>query len=263
MIEKIKQNQTQSALPIDVTFLDILKTLAVIIMIIDHTGFYFFPGEEWFRAIGRIGMPVWFFLVGYAKGREITNPLFIGAIILIAMDWILFNSILAFNALVTIILIRLSIDLLMCYALYSRYILFLTIIILSLCYFGTSYVFEYGTLAFLFAMAGYITRHQVSLLKETFLSPYDLIGLKVFLFAIFCLTQNAQFGFSDPQFLFLGIGTALIMWTLNYLRPMTFPKLKNPMLIRLLHLGGRKTLEIYVAHLVFFKLILFTSFVLN
>lgn len=58
-------------LPREVTSYDLLKCAAVIIMVIDHVGFYFYPENLWFRAVGRIGFPVWFFLVGYARGRDI------------------------------------------------------------------------------------------------------------------------------------------------------------------------------------------------
>ena len=66
-------------LPKDLTSHDLLKAFAVIIMVIDHAGYYFFPDQEWWRAIGRIGFPIWFFLVGHARGRVISRKLIIGA----------------------------------------------------------------------------------------------------------------------------------------------------------------------------------------
>ncbi len=45
-------------LPRDLTSYDLLKTLAVILMIIDHVGHHFFPDEMWFRVVGRLCVPI-------------------------------------------------------------------------------------------------------------------------------------------------------------------------------------------------------------
>ena len=84
--------------------MDILKTVAIILMIIDHIGYYFFPENYWFRAIGRACVPVWFFLIGYANTRELPNRLLIAALILALADLILFQRVFSLNILVSFII---------------------------------------------------------------------------------------------------------------------------------------------------------------
>ena len=40
-----------------------LKLIAIITMVIDHTGAIFFPDQMWLRAIGRIAFPIFVFLL--------------------------------------------------------------------------------------------------------------------------------------------------------------------------------------------------------
>ncbi len=51
----------------------VLKMIAVIIMIIDHTGVIFFPEVMWIRAIGRIGFPIFAYFIAegflYTRSR--------------------------------------------------------------------------------------------------------------------------------------------------------------------------------------------------
>jgi hypothetical protein len=228
-------------LPSLVTHLDIIKTIAVIVMVIDHLGMYFFPDITWFRAIGRIGMPVWFFMVGYARGRDLPNRLLIGALVLAVADIVFFNRVFPMNALVTIIALRFTIDLIMGFILRSRYIFVLSSILMTLFYVATNLVVEYGTLALML----------------------DYVGFSILTFVAFCLFQNATFQFDDIQFAMMGILTFACMAILMTMRPMTFPQIKGGMVVRVLQYCGRNTLDIYVAHLLVFKVILFASLALK
>lgn len=48
---------------------DVLKLIAIITMLIDHIGFFFFPDEDIFRHIGRLSLPIFAYLItiGYTK----------------------------------------------------------------------------------------------------------------------------------------------------------------------------------------------------
>ena len=63
----------RQSLPKELTSYDLLKSLAVILMICDHIGYFFFPEEMWFRTLGRLCLPIWFFLIGYARGDEVSK----------------------------------------------------------------------------------------------------------------------------------------------------------------------------------------------
>ena len=248
---------TAKILPDTVTHLDLIKTFAVIIMIIDHIGMYFFNDWLWFRALGRIGgAPVWFFLIGYAHTRKIPDRLFIGALILAAADFILFQKVFAMSALVTIILLRLTIDHVMNFALQNRYLFVVSSVLLAFAYIFTQMLFEYGTLALFFAMAGYMTRQRERIERETFVTKWDYYGFLTFTFFMFIFMQNAIFGFDVVQFTFMALCTAAVMVVLVTMEPMTFPQIRQPQK-RFLMFCGRRTLDIYVAHLVLFKIIVF------
>jgi len=97
-------------LPKNMTSYDLLKTFAVITMIIDHVGYYFFPEQLEWRVVGRMSMPVWLFLVGYAKTRDIPEMLWMGGLILLAGNIIVGMPIFALNILFGIMVVRLTLD---------------------------------------------------------------------------------------------------------------------------------------------------------
>jgi len=254
---------TIKTLPNSVTFLDCIKTFAVIVMVIDHIGFYFFPELTWFRAIGRACVPVWFFMAGYANSREIPNKLWCGAFVLFAMDLFLFGNVFSLNALVTFILIRLSIDRFADVVLQSRYLFFLLSLILMLVYIPTNMVFEYGSHAFLLALLGYIVRHRDEVIERTFVTQKNIYGFMLFLLIGFCAMQNVVFGFSQAQFIFMAAMSAAVIIVLSQMQPQKTIEIKGEPLKRVLQFCGRKTLEIYVVHLIVFKVVIFVFLALK
>ena len=56
---------------------DLLKTLATVLMIIDHLGAYVFVQHTWMRILGRGAAPCFFFLIGYFPPKLPTKPLLI------------------------------------------------------------------------------------------------------------------------------------------------------------------------------------------
>lgn len=250
-------------LPIDVTYLDIIKTIAVIIMVIDHIGYYFFSENDWFRAVGRACVPIWFFLIGYANTRELPNRLLIGALILAVADLIILQRVFPINILVAFIVLRLTLDYIMGFLLRSRYIYALAFVLMALSFFATNIIVEYGTLGLVFAILGYVTRHKDKIMDQTFFRKSDYIVTIIFSFVIFCVLQNAQFGFSTVQFCVMATFTATAMAALITIRPMTFPQIKGKTAVQFLQYCGRNTLDIYVAHLLAFKVIIFVIYALN
>lgn len=245
-----------SAESLNLTSYDLLKAAAVIIMIIDHAGYYMFLDEPWWRAIGRIGFPIWFFLVGYSRGRDFSLSLFIGAAILVAANFICGLAVFPLNALVTIILIRLIIDPVMTFALrHLLCLLLVTIIVTGLIV--PSFAFsEYGTLGFLLAMFGYIVRHKPVIpgLHED--ADGVAKGMAIYCLIIFLLVQQLFFAFMQAPLLFMMCGTSLVIWILLNFRSQEFPRLTNVIphpVSGLIQLTGRHTMEIYVIHLLILK----------
>jgi len=240
-------------LPSEITSYDLLKALAVLLMIIDHVGYYFFPEEGWLRLIGRMCVPMWFFLIGYAQSRDLGLTLWGGALILVLANVITGMTVIPLNILGSMILVRLLLDPVMKLALRSVSALFGIGFILMFLILPSSVLTEYGTLGLLLAMYGYMVRRKGEFsnqLEEIF--PFA--AYVVFVFTVF---QMVNFGFDQQQVIVLGSGIAVVMAALYLFRPATFPGLTAALpgpAVWLVQLLGRRTLEIYVLHLVAFKL---------
>ncbi len=253
----IKLTPMINPLPKEITAYDLLKTFALITMIVDHVGFYFFPDMLWWRCVGRLSAPVWFFLVGYARGRDVPPALLLGGLVLILGNIVTGMSVFAINALFTIGIIRLSLDPVMRFALRSRRHLWTLSALLFICIIPSYFLTEYGTQALIIAMFGYFVRHKqdaITALKD------ERIVLHYMLFALlsFIVMQHIIFGFTPAQFVLMAAGTSLVWLTLYYFEPRTLPKITAATprpLVWITQLCGRRTLEIYVLHLLAFKVL--------
>ncbi len=242
---------TSKILPSSITSYDLLKTFAVVIMVVDHVGAYFFPDQLWWRSIGRIGFPVWFFLVGHASGRDLPLKLIIGAFLLMLGNFMAGMPIFPLNALVTIGVIRLLIDPVMERGLSAQKHLWGIAAMLMFLTLPSGLFTEYGTMALITAMFGYMVRHRDKINDDVLIFRFMVFALVTFI-----ILQQITFGFTPSQFLFMAIGTAMVRLGLYYFQPQTFPKLTDILggaATYVIQLCGRKTLEIYVVHLLAFK----------
>lgn len=246
-------------LPSVLTSYDFIKFATLFFMFVDHIGAYIYPDELWWRVLGRMGFPAWFFLAGYARGRDISKPLIIGTILLIIPGIILGQYILPINALGTIILIRLLIDKIATQAFKSEEQLIYTTFILFILGFATTLLFEYGTHAFLLALFGYAIRN-----KET-------LNLSKYTHSIFCAVvavsitwaQIFQFGFDFWQSIGCWVGMLFFSIILYRFEPKEYPKISELLpkfITKTIAFGGRYTLELYVIHLIILKVILYMSY---
>lgn len=247
----------QKNLPSAITSYDLIKAFAVIIMIADHLGYYFFPEQEWWRAIGRVGFPIWFFLVGFSRGRSVSRELIIGAGILAVASLILQSLVIPFSALVTIIIIRLMIDPVM--KLFMKGPEFAGSILIFLAVFAVPSweVCEYGFLALITAMFGNIVRNQEEYFPHSGSRRVAVLGMMLYTLGTFIFYEQLAFSFSLNAFLFMAIITSAVLLVLSEFRSVSYPGLSaqipasGQMAIQFL---GRRTLEIYVGHLVLFKI---------
>lgn len=246
----------QKNLPREITSYDLLKAAAVIIMVIDHTGLYLYWDQLWWRAIGRIGFPIWFFLVGYARSREIPPRLWAGAAVLGVANFFAGLPIFPLNALVTIILIRLTIEPVMRFALQGKGRLAAVAILMLLLIAPSCWLLsEYGTQAMCMAMFGYAVRRRAVVNGGRYAN-----GTIIFmgLWALLCFVGFEQLNFKFPPapFAVMAGGTTLVMAILYRFSPAVYPRLTAacPAPLRLLvQFMGRYTLEIYVFHLLLLK----------
>ncbi len=237
------------------TSYDLLKSLALFLMVIDHVGYFFFPENEWFRVIGRASMPIWFFLVGYARGREIPRMLWVGALALIASNIVLGGELFPLNVLVSIMFVRLVVDKVSSITFRNWEFMMYGGFLVTALSFATIPLFEYGTIGLLIAMSGYLARnsHEIDISERT---QRIFMGFTV---AVYTLSQLLIFRhLTKPEAQAMTICIGLVSIILYYFRPTEVPEVESKLprfAVLFLQFTGRFTLEIYVIHLILFKLI--------
>ena len=240
-------------LPAEITSHDLLKTLALWLMVIDHVGYFFMPEHEFLRLIGRFSAPIWFFLIGYAMTRKLEPRLWIALGVMAVGNYLLDGYTLPVTILATFLLIRLSIDQIMARANQQFEVLFAWSWIFFLLAVPTGLLVEYGTLGFAYAAVGYLVRQ-----RDTSALKPDRIYAFCFLSAMsYAVIQTVWFDFPVLYGILLGVGLICVTFALTSFKTETYPtltKYSGPFAI-LIKLTGRRTLEFYVAHFLLFKYI--------
>ena len=250
----------QKPLPQDLTSYDFLKTLAIVLMIVDHIGLYFFPDADAdpdnniFRMFGRMCVPIWFFLIGYAQSRDLGPMIIAGALLLFASDLLIGRVALPVNVLVSIIIVRLVLDFTMGFAQKGTVWLVAVCAVLVVLMLPLSFFWEYGTLGIVLAMLGYMVRHQGDD-KERKAQSFRFL---MFCIPVFILYQQLFFGFTSTQFMIMILGSTAVFFLVLNFKSATYPALSAKMpapACAFFRVCGRHTLEIYVIHLLAFKFI--------
>lgn len=246
----ILKTYINKGLPDQLTAYDWLKSFALITMIVDHVGAYLYPEVSELRAIGRLSMPVWLFLVGYARSRDLGPAIWIGAGLLVALDLTLGQGLFSMNILITIILARLSLDFLAhIYLKGSDQAVFVTLFLAAFVI-PTSFLFEYGTHAFLFALFGYLVRHR----QDHDLSNTHLIVFAGAMTLAIMGMQLVNFSFSFAEQVFVSLSILAISLYLIAFPPQKAGMNKRILGQSVLKLMGRRSLELYVLHLFILKI---------
>jgi hypothetical protein len=231
--------------------IDIAKFLAIIIMVIDHIGFYFFPYDLWFRSIGRIGFPVWFFFAGYSRPGKFSYEIIILAVLLAFFKTFLLLPVFPLNALVTIILCRLYADFLRKGNKFTKWKILniFTILIALLVWIPvTNFMFEYGTLAFVFTACGVLQREMPGHIHTSIAFGFATIS--------FIFVEYVLFGFSVPQFICMAAGTLITVHFLSGLKMKHIPYLdKFGLVTKTGVLLARNSLYFYFLHIVIFAIL--------
>lgn len=224
---------------------DIVKALAIVIMVIDHVGYIFFPQHLWWRSVGRIGFPVWFFLAGYACPSRPPYLILFLSFLMVLTDFYVGEKLLPINALLSIFCCRLFVSStlvnLPLTAVNWGFTLFFILITTPF----SMLFFEYGPLALLFALCGFYCRfhHQ---------NPLTRITLTISMI-IFVMMQQHSFGFSTLQCLFMMLGTGTVTTYLWFYRvkEVHYSTLTEP-LQPAVNFLARNSHYVYAIHFIFF-----------
>jgi len=236
-------------LPPVLTSYDLLKSLALVLMFVDHVGHFFYPEQEWFRVVGRLSVPIWFFLIGYSDKRHVQGAIWIGAIAVFLSTLVSGYYILPLNILFSLALARLWVDRLMVGALQSYESFAGMFFILFFLSFPSMMVVEYGAMGMMFTVYGYMRRYKEGIVITPFAYFGFLAAIGVF-YAFFSGASIAQLD-AVQMYVLLG-GVAALMSVLYVFRSVTYPKITERLgvLVWPLQVMGRHSLMIYAAHLV-------------
>jgi hypothetical protein len=224
---------------------DALKLLALVLMVIDHAGLFFFPAQEWMRALGRGAAPIFMFLVGAAASYRFKWDIFLLAILLTISDFAVVWEINTLNMLFTLMAYRAV------FAWLERRKKMITRpfewLVGSLALISTSWIVQYGSTGMIFAVLGYMCKHS------TYYEPKQRWAFALIGVTVYATLQNFLFGFGEhaatlATLVLLAI-TALLMQS-HATRPL--PALGVALCRPFLPLA-RYSAYVYVIHLVIFQ----------
>lgn len=244
-------------LPPVLTSYDFLKATALLLMVVDHIGYYFYPDDLWFRVVGRFSAPIWLFLVGYARSRDLSPRMWIGALTLVVANYVVGMALLPLNILFTIIICRLAIDPVMTLVRRNPKALYPIATGLFFLTFAAFAIFEYGTAALLIVMTGYIVRNRgnLSMSNNDVLQFAGVAALMYACIEVFTFMQFGKYGMMG-----VAVGLLGLVLFLTKFRPYEYPDITHSLprpVTGFIRLMGRRTLEFYVLHLVIFKAAVF------
>ncbi len=242
-------------LPKELTSYDLLKSLAVILMVADHVGHHFFPDEMWFRVAGRLCVPIWFFLIGYAKTTEIPKTYWMGGALMVMSAVVSGQFLLPLNILFTLILMRYFRYGVFVRAFYNAETLrgmFLILLFLTL---PSAILVEYGAIGMMFVMMGHIVRYKKEVSER--IRPLYLKLFVAAAFFSFFVTQGLLLptvSVAQAWSMLAGfIAVSVILWNFKAHTFSDATRVMAPSFIALFQFMGRYTLEIYVVHVLIFR----------
>lgn len=253
-----KSSAMRLSLPL--TSYDILKTLALMFMVCDHLGFYFYGDDTWMRIIGRLCVPIWFFLIGYARTREIPLSLYLGAGLILAGNMSAGEYVFPLSILLTLAIARHQIDAWMRAVFKGGEALGGLFFIFLVFHWPLSLIVEYGAIGFYFTVFGAMIRARQSspdsFPKARWKPMMIFVGAGALLYLF---SESAYFSHLIwPQFFTFVVGFLGVMAILYGFKGQEMVNMSKglPAVIQgPIKFMGRRTLEIYVLHLLVFKAI--------
>lgn len=229
-----------------------LFALAVVLFLIDHAGLYFDTDNTWWR-IFRACAFVWFVPAGYNAGGGSPRTIIMGMAALLFLDQHFGFGVFPLNALATILIIKYGVDYVMTIALRSKGIFWATSIAMVLAYPATNHITEYGSMAMLMGMAGWLLRNQ----HED--KVREIVDVRVFLTfntISYLVVEQVTFRFSGSQLAFVILSTAWMAGTIYHYRRLIINSLRNKpcdAISRFCDLLAHKSMEVYVGSYMILK----------
>jgi len=249
---------------------DWLKTFAIILVLVGHTGYFFIEDAAWWSVFGRMAAPVFFFLMGYARSRTIPiHWLWLGVILTLLDSWNTNWEWVAPNILFSMALIRFArpsiLSLLQRYG-WLAFIVFVLGFMLVLPNAGD--LVDYGAEGWLWALFGLCQRMFVDgslsngqgseLTGQGLKLNWRMMRLLACLITavIYVWQEQIEFEFSDYQLVVVAVGVGILTYVLSVFVRGPSRVQPSQAISHALRWLGRHTLEIYVIQLVGSELII-------
>jgi hypothetical protein len=254
---------------------DWLKTAAILLVVVDHTGYFFIENAEWWSVFGRLAAPLFFFLLGYARTRTVPfHWLWLGVILTLLDSWNNDWTWVAPNILISFALIRIArphVQMLLQNHGWVAFTLLVSVLFAVLPI--AANIVDYGAEGWLWALFGLCQRMYVDGRSATVLSSTaqgstppayamtENVGLTRLLACfvaavVYVRQEQMEFSFSQIQFATFILGLAVLSFSLClFLRGPS--RIQPPESIAgTLRFIGRRTLEIYAIQLAGSELII-------
>jgi hypothetical protein len=266
-------NTTTAARAVDNT--DWLKIAAIILVSVDHFGYFFIENDLWWSTFGRLAAPTFFFLLGYAQTRIVPlNWIWLGVILTLLDSWNNDWTWVAPNILLSFALIRFARPYLQIIVQRHGWVAFAILVAaLIAAQPMAAKVVDYGSAGWLWALLGFYQRIYANNRSDTGVagaaqSPAPVPGSKAgnaglmrllacLVAAVFYVWQEQmEFQFPEVNFTAFVLGIAILSLCLClFTRGPSRIQPPEPM-AGALRFIGRHTLEIYAIQLAFFELVI-------
>jgi hypothetical protein len=226
---------------------DLLKAIAITLMILDHVGYYFMPYATELRLIGRFSFPIFFFLIGYSQSYRFKWDIYILFIIMLLQDLTLNIPILPTNILGNVILTRIDLSYVSRWEWTKASISSLIIGIVT-CSLLIGLLVDFGVFGLILALCGYFARTR----------PKEPITYGFFMFAYisYCAIEINGFDFNlIYSLIFMAVLAGLFIFLYFYHIKTYVAYTDNTVCVRIIMLLSRYSAYVYVIHLMLFKLL--------
>lgn len=231
-----------------------LFALTIAIMLVGHTALFFVPDNLWLRIADRIFISVLLISIGYNIGHKIGWPIYIGATLIMAGQiFVTYGP--PINILAIFIALKFFLDPFVKLISQNKILFWGVNFVMAFVSPFANLLFEYGTLAFIMATAGWINRNRDEVKTVTTILEYYIFSYFSFLWFTWL-----AFGFSAIQMLCIALGVGLVMYLLLDYKTLILNSLKRKpkdIIEKTCAFMARKSLEIYVFHVLLYMLIVY------
>jgi len=238
---------------------DWLKTAAIIMVAVDHFGYFFVYDADWWSVFGRMAAPVFFFLMGYAQSRTIPfRWIWLGVALTLLDSWNNNWTWVAPNILLSLALIRLARPQVKTLMLRYGWVAFVLLAgaLYALLPIAANIV-DFGAEGWLWALFGlcqrmYVDREQVSIPKVGLMRLLACAVAAV----VYVWQEQLVFWFSQVQLAVVILCVCILSLSLCLFRRGPSRIQPPEPIAGVLHFIGWHTLEIYVIQLAGSELII-------